>query len=95
MNLANALCRYRILPPKSPYFLSPLLLYFNPERGAAPDRKGGSYAYIVLANYTQQGIQNIKESPARFDKVIDDQQVPPNLLVVHKGPYTVSGVYYG
>ena len=23
--------------------------------------------YIVLINYTQQGIQNIKESPARFD----------------------------
>ena len=23
--------------------------------------------YIVLINYTQQGIKNIKESPARFD----------------------------
>ena len=23
--------------------------------------------YIALINYTQQGIQNIKESPARFD----------------------------
>ena len=25
--------------------------------------------YITLANYTQKGIKNIKESPARLDKV--------------------------
>ncbi len=25
--------------------------------------------YITLVNYTQKGIQNIKESPARLDKV--------------------------
>jgi len=25
--------------------------------------------YITLANYTQKGIENVKESPARLDKV--------------------------
>ncbi len=28
-------------------------------------------AYILLMNYTQQGIENIKESPARLDKARD------------------------
>ena len=27
--------------------------------------------YILLINYTQQGIENIKESPARLDKARD------------------------
>ncbi len=28
-------------------------------------------AYILLMNYTQQGIENVKESPARLDKARD------------------------